>query len=167
MVSIFKYRQCIIIAPVIRRNFLYISFVFYSFISYMFFVFSVLFLIFLYFWFYFLYIFFVFYSSIKAITEAIHRWFHFLSTASVWLYKRVFTRLVHQPLIYAFSAPTTCLCVQYTNHLLVKHWLIRGEAHQYIDYIICFKTEASHYLNKHIILNVFCACGYDLLILLN
>ena len=26
---------------------------------------------------------FVFYSFIKAITEAVHRWFHFLSTASV------------------------------------------------------------------------------------
>ena len=26
---------------------------------------------------------FVFYSCIKAITEAVHRWFHFLSTASV------------------------------------------------------------------------------------
>ena len=31
----------------------------------------------------FLYIPFVFYGSIEAITEAIHRWFHFLSTASV------------------------------------------------------------------------------------
>jgi len=26
---------------------------------------------------------FVFYGSIKAITEAVHKWFHFLSTASV------------------------------------------------------------------------------------
>ena len=61
--SIFKYHQCIIIAPtVIPKNFLCI-FLFYSFISY---VFS-----------------FVFYGSIEATTEAIHRWFHFLSTASV------------------------------------------------------------------------------------
>src|SRR3984957_9391155 len=60
--SIFKYHQCIIIAPVvIPRNFLCI-FLFYSFISY---------------------VFFMFYNSIKATTEAIHRWFHFSSTASV------------------------------------------------------------------------------------
>ena len=45
MVSIFKYRQCIIIAPVIRRNLLYISFAFYGFISYIFLYFMVLFLI--------------------------------------------------------------------------------------------------------------------------
>ena len=61
--SIFEYHQCIIIAPVvIPRNFLCI-FLFYSFISY---VFS-----------------FVFYGSIEATMEAIYRWFHFLSTASV------------------------------------------------------------------------------------
>ena len=57
--SIFKYHQYIITAPiVIPRNFLCI-FWFYSFIS------------------------FTFYVLIKAITEAIHRWFHFSSTASV------------------------------------------------------------------------------------
>ena len=88
------------------RNSLYTSFMFYGYISY---VFS-----------------FILYGSIEAITEAAYRWFHFLSTASVWLYKRVFTHLVHQPLVYAFNAPTTYLCVQCTNHLLVKHWLIRG-----------------------------------------
>ena len=52
---------------------------------------------------------FVFYGSVEAITEAVHRWLRFLSTASVWLYKRVFTRLLHQPLVYAFGAPTTYL----------------------------------------------------------
>ena len=133
------------------------SFIFYGFMSYIF-VFLFLFLI------YFLYI----YSSIEAITEAIYRWFHFSSTASVWLYKRVFTRLLHQPLIYAFSVPTTCLRIWCTNHLLVKYWLIRGEAHQYIDYIVCFNTEASHYhLNEHTILYIFRAPGYDSLVPLN
>ena len=61
---------------------------------------------------------FVFYGFIKAITEAVYRWFHFLSTASVWLqhlcinaYLRVqytsllFTRSVHQPPAYASGAP--------------------------------------------------------------
>ena len=33
----------------------------------------------------FLYISFIFYGSIEATTEAIYRWFHFSSTASVWL----------------------------------------------------------------------------------
>ena len=78
-------------------------------------------------WFYFLCISFVFYGSIEAITEAIHRWFHFSSTASVWLQhllyhaylrvqytKYVFTHSVHQPPAYASGAP-------------LKHWLIRGE----------------------------------------
>jgi len=37
-------------------------------------------------WFYFLCISFIFYGIIKAITEAIHRWFHFSSTASVGIY---------------------------------------------------------------------------------
>ena len=60
--SIFKYRQCIITAPIVRRNFLCI-FVFYVFISYNFFSIS--------------------YGSIEAITEAVYRWFHFPSTASV------------------------------------------------------------------------------------
>ena len=40
-----KYRQCIIIAPVVQRNFLCFFFVFYSFISYIFLYFIVLFLI--------------------------------------------------------------------------------------------------------------------------
>ena len=56
---------------------------------------------------------FVFYGSIEAITEAVHKWFYFSSSASVWLqhlvYECVFTRSVHQPLVYAFGAPTTYL----------------------------------------------------------
>ena len=62
-VLFFKYRQCIIIAPIVRRNFLCISLYF-----------MVLFL---------MYFFYMFYGFIKAITEAKHRWFHFLSAASV------------------------------------------------------------------------------------
>ena len=46
-VLFFRYRQCIIIALVVQRNFLYISFAFYGFISYIFLYFAVLF--FLYF----------------------------------------------------------------------------------------------------------------------
>ena len=49
--------------------------------------------------FYFLYISFIFYGFIEATTEAVYKWFHFLSTASVWLYylvyERVFTRSVY------------------------------------------------------------------------
>ena len=61
MVLFFKYCQCIIIAPTVWRNFLCI------------FVFIV----------YFLCISFIFYGFIEAITEAVYRWFHFSSTASV------------------------------------------------------------------------------------
>jgi len=47
VVSFFKYRQCIIIAPIVRRNFLYI-FVFYSFISYIFLLYFIVFLFLIY-----------------------------------------------------------------------------------------------------------------------
>ena len=51
----------------------------------------------------FLYIFFMFYNSIKAITEVIYKWFYFqvlpVYNYSTWCTKRVFTYLVHQPLI--------------------------------------------------------------------
>ena len=43
--------------------------------------------------------------------------------------------------IYAFGAPAYCLRVRCTNHLLIKHWLIRGEAYQYIDHVVCFSTK--------------------------
>jgi hypothetical protein len=65
VVSFFKYRQYIIIAPVIRRNFLYI-FLLYFIVLFLTHFFYIL-------WFYFLYIPFIFYGSIKAIIEAIHR----------------------------------------------------------------------------------------------
>ena len=60
--SIFKYRQYIITVPIIWRNFLYI-FIFYIFISYIFSLY--------------------FFSFIKAITEAVYRWFRFSSITSV------------------------------------------------------------------------------------
>ena len=71
--SIFKYHQCIIIAPVvIPRNFLCI-FLFYSFISYVFLLyFTVLFLYILH-----------FIVLLKQITEAIYKRFYFLSTTNV------------------------------------------------------------------------------------
>ena len=66
---------------------------------------------------------FIFYGSIKAITEAVHRWFHFLKYRQCLITAPVmptaclraryssyaFTRSVHQPLAYASSAPTTYL----------------------------------------------------------
>ena len=123
----------------------------------------VLFLIyFCIFWFYFLYISFVFYGSIKAITEAIHRWFHFSSTASVWLqhlvYERVFICSVYQPLVYAFGVLITRLRVWCTPEALTNQG---GRTHQYIDHVACFNTTDSHHLNKHMILHVFRARGYD------
>ena len=35
------------------------------------------------------------------------------------------------------------------------------EVHQYIDHVVCFNTRDSHHLNKHTILHVFRARGYD------
>ena len=74
---------------------------------------------------------------------------------------------MHQPLVYAFGVLTTCLRVRCTNHLLIKHWLIRGEAHEYIDHVVCFNIKNSHHPNKHTILHVFRACGYDSIVPLN
>ena len=62
---------------------------------------------------------------------------------------RVLTRSVHQPLVY-------------------KALTNQGEAHQYIDHVVCFNTKDSHYHpNEHTILRVFCAPGSDSLVLLN
>ena len=59
--------------------------------------------------------------------EAVHRWFYFSSTASVWLYERVFTRSVHQPLVYAFGAPTTCLRQAYEQREITEAKWISSE----------------------------------------
>ena len=68
---------------------------------------------------------------------------------------RAFTRSVHQLPTYASSA-------------LIKHRLIKGEAHQYIDYIVCLnRIDSYHHLNKHTILYIFYAPGYNSLVLLN
>ena len=71
---------------------------------------------------------------------------------------RVLTRLVHQVYIYAFSAPTTYLRIQCTPEVLTNQG---GRTHQYIDYIACFNIRDSHHPNKHTILHVFHARGYD------
>ena len=113
----------------------------------------------------FLYIFLL--HFIKVITEAVHRWFHFfkyrqcLITAPV-IPTRIYA-LVHQVRVYAFGVPTTRLRVQCTPKALTN----QGEVHQYIDYVVYFNTRDSYYLNKHTILYVFRARGYDLLVLLS
>ena len=82
-----------------------------------------------------------------------------------------------QTRIYAFGATASCLRVRYTNHLLTrsvyqppacKALTNQGEAHQYIDHVVCFSTEASHHRPKeHTIPYVFRAPGHDSLVLLN
>jgi hypothetical protein len=94
----------------------------------------------------FLYISFVFNGSIEAITEAIHRWFHFSSTACCT------TR------IYAFGTPSAYLRGRCTPEALTNQG---GRTHQYIDHVVCFNTRESHHPNKHTILHVFRARGYD------
>ena len=93
---------------------------------------------------------FVFYSSIKAITGAIYKWVYFqvppVYDYSTWYTRRVVTHLVHQPL----------MC-----------WLIRGEARQYIGYVVYLNRIESHYPNEHTILYVFRAPGYDSLVSLS
>src|SRR6266702_8307196 len=79
----------------------------------------------------------------------------------VWYTKCVFTRLVR---VYTFGVPTTRLRVWCTFETLTN----QGEAHQYIDLVVCFNTEDSHHHpNKHIILYVFYAPRSDSLVLLN
>ena len=56
----------------------------------------------------------------------------------------VFTRSVHQPLVYAFGALTTRLRVWCTPEALTN----QGEAHQYIDHVVCFNTTDSHHRLK-------------------
>jgi len=44
---------------------------------------------------------------------------------------------------------------------------LRGVGHLGVDYVSLLYTIDSHYPNKHTILHVFRARGYDLLVLLN
>ena len=77
---------------------------------------------------------------------------------------RVLTRSVHQVRVYAFSVPTTRLRVWCTYKALTN----QGEAHQYIDHVVCFNTRDSHHHpNEHTILYVFHAPGSDSLVPLN
>jgi hypothetical protein len=111
---------------------------------------------------------FVFYGSVEVTTEAIYKWFHFSSTASVWL-----QHLLCQPRAYAFGtaatrlrvgALTTCLRVWCTYKALTN----QGEVHQYIDHVVCFNTRDSHHHPKeYTILYVFRALRYDSLVPLN
>ncbi len=79
----------------------------------------------------------------------------------VWYTKCVSTRLVR---VYAFGAPTTRLRVWCTPEALTN----QGEAHQYIDHVVCFNTRDSHHRPKeHTIPYVFRAPGHDSLMLLN
>ena len=76
----------------------------------------------------------------------------------------LFTCLVHQPRIYAFSVLITCLRVQYTYKALTN----QGVVYQYIDYIVCLnRINNYHYPNEHTILYVFRAPRYDSLVPLN
>ena len=101
---------------------------------------------------------FMFYSCIEAITEAVHRWFHFLSTASVWL-----QHLLYQPRAYAFGTPTVFTrsvhqLPAYASSALTN----QGETHQYIDHVVCFNTKDSHHrLKEHTIPYVFHAPRHD------
>ena len=66
--------------------------------------------------------------------------------------------LVHQVRVYAFGTLTTCLRVWCTPEALTNQG---GRTHQYIDHVACFNTKDSHHPNKHTILHVFRARGYD------
>ena len=114
-VLFFKYRQCIIIAPVIQRNFLYISFTFYGFISQKILYFTVLFLIS-----------FAFYGFISYV-------FHLCFTVLLKQLRRLYTGgfIFQVPPVSDYSTccinaylrvstPSTCLRVRCTNYLLTR-----------------------------------------------
>jgi hypothetical protein len=76
----------------------------------------------------------------------------------------VLTRLVHQVHVYAFSVLTTRLHIWCTYKVLTN----QGEVYQYIDHIVCFNIKDNHHHPKeHTILYIFCALGYNSLILLS
>ena len=66
--------------------------------------------------------------------------------------------LVHQVRVYAFGVLTTRLRVWCAPEALTNQG---GRTHQYIDHVACFNTRDSHHPNKHTILHVFHARGYD------
>ena len=63
------------------------------------------------------------------------------------MYERVFTRSVHRPLVYAFDVPTTAYASLH-QPLVYKALTYQGEAHQYIDLVVCFNTKDSHHHPK-------------------
>ena len=81
-----------------------------------------------------------------------------MSDYSTCCTSRVLTRLVHQERVYAFGAPTTRLRVWYIYKALTH----QGEAHQYIDHVVCINMKDSHHrLNEHTIPYVFRAPRHD------
>jgi len=72
-------------------------------------------------------------------------------------------RSVHQVRVYAFSALTTRLRVWCTYEALTNQG---GGALVYRPRSLLYIINSYH-LNKYIILHVFCACGYDSLVLLS
>ena len=83
-----------------------------------------------------------------------------MSNYSTCCTNRVLTRSVHQVRVYAFGAPTTVYTLVH-QPLVYKALTNQGEAHQYIDHVVCFNTRDSHHPNKYMILHVFRARGYD------
>src|SRR6266568_8117054 len=80
---------------------------------------------------------------------------------------RVLTHSAQQVRVYAFSVPTTVYMLVH-QPLVYEALTNQGEAHQYIDLVVCFNTEVSHHHpNEYTILYVFRAPGYDSLVLLN
>ena len=89
---------------------------------------------------------------------------YIVSDYSTCCTNRVPTRSVQQPHVYA----SVYQPLVYASSTLMKHWLIRGGGtHWYIDHIACFNTTDSHHPNKHTILYVFRARGYNSTVPLN
>ena len=80
------------------------------------------------------------------------------------MYKRVFTRSVHQPLVYAFGVPATRLRVWCTPEALTNQG---GGASVYRLRSLLNRIDSHHRLNEHTILYVFRAPRHDSLIPLN
>ena len=82
---------------------------------------------------------------------------------STYRTNRVPTRSVRQVRVYAFGAPTTCLRVWCTYEALTN----QGEDASVYRPRSLLYTIDSHHPNKHMILHVFRARGYDSLVLLS
>ena len=83
---------------------------------------------------------------------------------STYRTNRVLTRSVRRVRVYAFSTLTTRLCVRCTYKALTNQ---RGGALVYRLRSLLYIINSYYYPNKYIILYVFHAPRYDLLVLLN